>query len=170
MTSADIDDRFPLPAQADRDEPLRPGDPVILPLADGGSVAVGAGVVNADAEAAYAWGHCHALARALLELASDRWALAWFGSRKCWCGRRARRDCECQVEHVAVVRDSLVLDITGLWAVDRPGPREFEAGPVPMTAALWSAICDSPHWVATDIEPARLFAAALAELEPVLLR
>jgi hypothetical protein len=74
------------------------------------------------------------------------------------------------VSHVAVVRDSLVLDITGLWAVDRPGDREFETGPVPMTPALWSAICESPHWVATDIEPARLFAAALAKLEPVLLR
>ena len=170
MTRADIATRYPLPAQPNRDAPLRAGDPVILPLAAGGSVAVGAGVVDAGAEEAYAWGHCHTLARALLELASDRWALAWFGSRKCWCGRRARRDCECQVEHVAVVRDSLVLDITGLWAVDSPGIRAFDAGPVPMTTALWSAICASPNWVATDIEPARLFAAALAKLEPVLLR
>ncbi len=170
MTSADITNLFPLPAQPDRDEPLRAGDPVVLPLAAGGSVEVGAGVVNAGAEEAYAWGHCHALARALLELASDRWALAWFGSRECRCGRRARRDCECQVAHVAVVRDSLVLDITGIWAVDRPGSRTFEAGPVPMTPALWAAICESPNWVATDIEPARLFAAALAELEPMLLR
>ena len=170
MTSADIADLYPLPAQLTRDMPLRRGDPVTLPLAAGGSVEVGAGVMDADAEAAYAWGHCHALARALLELASDRWALAWFGSSKCWCGRRARRHCECQVDHVAVVRDSLVLDISGLWAVERPGRREFEAGPVPMTAALWSDICASPNWVATDIEPARLFAAAIAKLEPVLLR
>ncbi len=170
MTSDDIADRYPLPAQLDRDEPLRTGDPVVLPLADGGSVEVGAGVMNAHAQEAYAWGHCHALARALLELASDRWTLAWFGARNCWCGRRARQTCECQVDHVAVVRDSLVLDISGLWAVERPGPRAFEAGPVLMTTALWSAICASPNWVATDIEPARLFAATLAKQEPVLLR